>query len=65
MKKTENTILPLALSERSDDSSLADYDVRKQQFLVRFKEPDKDDIRENSLNRYIEAARVRTLSDFQ
>jgi hypothetical protein len=44
--------------------TLVETDKRRLSKKPTFKEPEKDSLREYSLNRYIEAAKVKPLSDF-
>lgn len=44
--------------------TIAESDRRRFSKKPAFKEPDKDSLREDSLNRYIEAAKVRPLSEY-
>lgn len=66
-KKTSAEIAPLPFDGRQqldDGINLAKWDRRSHVGKIAFKQPERDNLREDSLNRYIEAAKVKALHEF-
>jgi hypothetical protein len=54
----------LPIRQNDETVNLATLDKHIVSKKTTFKEPDKDSLREDSLNRYIEAARIKPLNEF-
>lgn len=51
-------------SRDGGNNSLTEFDKHNPSKASKFREPEKDSLREDSLNRYIEAAKVKPLKEF-